>query len=110
MNDVVLLGADAKAQAIAFALCMLCGVAGGAFCLLYFRRGSFFERALTDFFATIMAGGGFVLCMEFVLNGKFELFGAVAYALGALVLPSIFLLARKLLAKQKLDKKRRNMS
>ena len=47
------------------------------------------ERALTDFFATVCIGGLFIVCVEFFLDGKFELYGFVAYVLGVLPIPLI---------------------
>lgn len=90
------LGANASAQAISFALCFAIGLAGGVAALLYLRKARPFERALTDFVATLIIGALFVISIEFVLNGKFELYGAAAFVLGTLLIP--------LIAKKTLDK------
>mgnify|MGYP007007441098 FL=1 len=83
------LGANAKAQAICFALCLAAGVVAGVFALLYFKKGGFFEKVLVDFFATCALGAGFILCVEFFMQGCPSLYGVAAYALGACVLPLI---------------------
>ncbi len=83
------LGANAKAQAICFALCLAAGVVAGVFALLYFKKGGFFERVLVDFFATCAIFVGFILCVEFFMQGCPSLYGIAAYALGACVLPLI---------------------
>jgi len=83
------LGANAKAQAICFALCLAAGVVAGVFALLYFKKGGFFEKVLVDFFATCALGAGFILCVEFFMQGCPSLYGIAAYALGACVLPFI---------------------
>lgn len=81
------LGANALEQATAFALCLAIGLCGGIVALLYLRKARPLERALTDLFATVCIGGLFLICIEFVLNGKFELYGAGAYFAGVSVLP-----------------------
>lgn len=90
------LGANAKLQAIRFALCLLVGLASGIFALLYFRKSSTAERALTDCFATLAIGGIFVVCVEFFLDGKFEIYGAVAYILGCAIIPCVYKLIKRL--------------
>ncbi len=90
------LGANASAQAIGFALCFAIGLAGGVVALLYLRKARPLERALTDLVATVVIGALFVISIEFVLNGKFELYGAAAFVLGTLIFP--------LIAKKTIDK------
>lgn len=90
------LGANASAQAISFALCFAIGLAGGVVALLYLRKARPLERALTDLVATVVIGALFVISIEFVLNGKFELYGAAAFVLGTLIFP--------LIAKKTIDK------
>lgn len=84
------LGANAKSQAICFGFCLLAGLVSGIFALLYFRKSSVAERILTDAFATILIAGVFLLCVEFVLDGKIELYGAISYALGVCFIPFIY--------------------
>lgn len=89
-SQTIYLGANAKAQAICFALCFLVGLASGIIALLYFRKANPLERALTDFVATVLIGGAFLVCVEFFLDGKAELYGAIAFALGATVIPVVY--------------------
>lgn len=81
------LGANAKVQLVRFALCLALGLVAGVFALLYLRRARPAERALADFFATVCIGGLFAVCVEFFLDGKFELYGLLAFILGALPFP-----------------------
>lgn len=94
-------GANAAEQAIKFALCLAAGVVAGTAALLYLRKASFAERFLTDLFATLCLGGGFVVCVEFILGGKPELFGAIAYSLGAALLPTVVAKVKKVLRKRR---------
>lgn len=84
------LGANAKVQAICFSLCLLAGFISGIFALLYFRKSSVAERILTDAVATILIAGVFLLCVEFILDGKIEIYGAIAYTFGVCVIPFIY--------------------
>ena len=95
--DTFYLGANAKVQAIRFALCLALGLASGIIALLYLRKARPVERALTDFFATVCIGGLFIVCMEFFLDGKFELYGLAAFVLGIVPIP---LITRKLLMRK----------
>ena len=92
------LGANASVQAVRFALCLALGLVSGIIALLYLRKARPVERALTDFFATVCIGALFAVCVEFFLDGKFELYGLAAYVLGLLPIP---LIVRKLLAKKR---------
>ncbi len=92
------LGARAGEQAAAFGLCFAAGLVAGIVGLLYLRRSSASERILCDLFATLAIGAGALACCEFFLGGKPELYGVVAYALGASVLP---LLVRKISRRKK---------
>ncbi len=87
-------GANAASQAVRFSLCLLAGIASGAVALLYFRKARPLERALTDFFATVVIGGIFIICIEFFLNGKPELYGAAAFLAGTALVPTVFLKIR----------------
>lgn len=89
------LGARAEAQAAAFGLCFAAGIAAGIFALLYFRRSNFAERVLSDLFATLALAAGAVLCAEFFLDGKPELYGIAAYLAGASVLPIAYKAIKK---------------
>lgn len=97
LADVFYLGANAKVQAVRFALCLALGLAAGIIALLYLRKARPVERALTDFFATVCIGGLFIVCLDFFLDGKFELYGLTAFALGIIPIP---LIARKLLVRR----------
>ena len=97
LADTFYLGANAKVQAIRFALCLALGLASGIIALLYLRKARPVERALTDFFATVCIGGLFIVCMEFFLDGKFELYGLAAFVLGIVPIP---LITRKLLMRK----------
>jgi len=88
------IGANAASQAVRFALCLLAGLASGTVALLYFRKARPIERALTDFFATVVIGGIFIICIEFFLNGKPELYGAAAFIGGTALVPLAFLKIR----------------
>lgn len=92
------LGANAKEQAVRFALCLAVGLAAGVIALLYLRKARPFERALTDFFATVCIGALFIVCLEFFLDGKPELYGICAYAISTLAVPFC---ARKLISLKK---------
>lgn len=97
LADTFYLGANAKVQAIRFALCLALGLASGIIALLYLRKARPVERALTDFFATVCIGGLFIVCLEFFLDGKFELYGLTAFVLGILPIPII---TRKIIARK----------
>lgn len=84
------LGANAKTQAICFVLCFAIGLIAGVFALLYFKKSRFFERALTDFFATCAIGLGLFCCIEFFMQGYAALYGICAYFLGVCTLPFLF--------------------
>ena len=101
----IALGANAKQQAICFAVCLAAGIAAGTFGLLYLRRGTRAEKILLDLFATLCIAGGFILCTEFVLGGKPELYGLAAYALGAAALPLAVTAARRAQKKREKHKK-----
>lgn len=88
LSETLHLGANAEVQAVRFALCLVAGLAAGVVALLYLRKTRPVERALTDLFATVCIGALFLLCVEFVLDGKFELYGIVAYLLGTAALPA----------------------
>lgn len=78
----VSIGANAQSQLVCFLLCLAFGCLGGAFGLLYLRKASFFERVLTDFFATICIGGAFFLALEFAMSGQIRFYGVVGYLSG----------------------------
>lgn len=89
-QEMVYLGANAKIQLVRFALCLAAGLVAGVIALLYLRKARPFERALTDLFATLCIGGIFIACIEFILDGKIELYGALAYLAGTVSLPIAF--------------------
>ena len=89
LADTLYLGANAKTQAIRFGLCLALGLAAGIIALLYLRKARPVERALTDMFATLCIGGLFIVCLEFFLDGKPELYGFAAYAMGCASIPLI---------------------
>jgi len=95
------LGANAQNQAICFAFCLLAGLAGGLFALLYLRKAKPVERALTDFFATVCISGAFIACVEWIMQGKIQLYGVFAFGLGVFLPP--FLLSK---IKNRVRKKR----
>ncbi len=95
------LGANAKAQAICFALCLAAGLVAGVFALLFTRKAGFFERALTDLFATAAICAGFVCCVEFFMQGKVSLYGVCAYVIGVTALPLLLSKIRKKRRKNK---------
>jgi len=95
ISQTFYLGANAKVQAVRFALCLALGLAAGIIALLYLRKAAPAERALTDFFATVCIGGLFIVCVEFFLDGKPELYGFVAYGLGTAAVP---LTAKKIIS------------
>ena len=92
------LGANAGVQAVRFALCLAVGLIAGIIALLYLRKARPVERALTDFFATVCIGILFVVCLEFFLDGKPELYGVASYLFGTAVIP---LLVKKLMSRKK---------
>ena len=95
------LGANAKTQAVKCAVCLAIGIAVGIVGLLYFRKSSVAERFLTDLFATLLIGGGYVAVLLLLFGGKFELYGIVSYAIGASTVPCIFKTVKKLRSKKK---------
>ena len=99
--SVPYLGANAKTQAICFALCVATGLVAGVFALLYTRKAGFFERALTDLFATAAICAGFVCCVEFFMQGKASAYGVCAYVLGVTALPLLLSKIRKKRRKNK---------
>lgn len=76
------IGANALSQLICFSLCFAFGIGGGVFSLLYLRKASFFERVLTDFFATVCIGGIFILALEFAMHRQILFYGVIGYCLG----------------------------
>lgn len=90
------LGANAKGQAICFALCFAAGLVAGFFALLYTKKASFFERALLDLFATGVIGAIFICCIEFFMQGLPSFYGVLAYVSGTAVLPLIVKKIRKI--------------
>lgn len=103
LSQTLYLGANAKEQAISFALCLAVGLAAGIIALLYLRKARPVERALTDFFATLCIGALFLICIEFFMGGKIEPYGCMAFAMGIFPVPAIY---RKLRAKLKGRKKK----
>lgn len=95
------LGANAKTQAICFAFCLLAGLAGGLFALLYLRKSKPLERALTDLFATVCIGGIFIVCTEWIMQGKIQLYGVFAFFAGVSTPPFLFSKIKKRLRKKK---------
>lgn len=87
LSQTFYLGANAKVQIVRFALCLAVGLGAGIIALLYLRKARPAERALTDLFATCVIGALFAVCLEFFLDGKFELYGLLAYALGVIPIP-----------------------
>ncbi len=85
----IYLGASAKAQGICFALCFVVGLGGGVIALLYYNKNNGIERIIIDLIATLMIGGLYILCQEFFMDGKFEIYSLVAYSLGTLIIPLI---------------------
>lgn len=81
------IGASALSQLVCFALCFAFGLAGGVLALLYLRKASFFERLLTDLFATLCIGGCFIACLKVAMGGSITLYGAVGFILGTISLP-----------------------
>lgn len=86
----ITLGANALAQFVRFIISIACGIPSGVVALLYFRKSGKIEQALTDFFATAVIGAVFAVVIEFIFGGKFELYAAVAYLLGVIIVPLIF--------------------
>ena len=84
------LGAGTKVQATNFGICLAVGILVGIVVLLYFRKSSKAERFVTDFFATLCLGGGYIAVVQIVFGGKFEPYGLFAYAVGAAVIPCTF--------------------
>lgn len=97
LSQTFYLGANAKVQLVRFALCLALGLAAGVIALLYLRKARPAERALTDFFATVCIGALFAVCLEFVLDGKFELYGLAAFVLGVIPIPAV---TRRVLSKR----------
>ena len=99
-KQAIALGANTRAQLVNFAVCLAVGCAAGIVALLYFRRSSVAERFVTDLFATLVTGGGYIAVVMFVFGGKFELYGLVSYALGVCVLPAVYIAVKRLRAKK----------
>lgn len=97
LSQTFYLGANARVQLVRFALCLALGLAAGVIALLYLRKARPAERALTDFFATVCIGALFAVCLEFFLDGKFELYGLAAFVAGALPIP---LTTRKIMTRR----------
>lgn len=106
-GDYIVLGANARAQAVLFALCFAAGLAAGVAGLLYLRRGSTAERILTDLFATLLIAAGAILCIEFIMDGAIEFYGVVAYLLGASVIPFAAAKLRAAMRKRKESRDKR---
>lgn len=95
------LGANAGLQAAKFALCLAVGTAVGLVALLYFRKSEKAERFVTDLFATLVLGGGYIFCIHFFFEGKFEFYGLAAYVLGTAIIPAIFKGVQRILSKRR---------
>lgn len=76
------IASNALSQLICFALCLAFGICGGIFGLLYLRKSSFFERILTDFFATVCIGGAFIAAFEVAMKGQLHFYGIVGFISG----------------------------
>lgn len=68
--------------------------------MLYFRKANFFERILTDFFATVCMGGAFIGAVEVAMQGQIRFYGIIGYLSGV----AIVLFFCKLLHRQKINK------
>ena len=104
LSQTFYLGANAKVQLVRFALCLALGLAAGVIALLYLRKARPFERALTDLFATLCIGGLFIVCIEFFLDGKIELYGAIAYLAGTACVPFVFRKITRIIQKRRKNK------
>ena len=104
-TQTISLGANAKLQAAKFAICLGIGLLLGIVALLYFRKSSHAERFVTDLFATLCLGGGYIACLEIVFGGKFELYGLTSYLLGTVVVPAIYAKVKRIIAKRQADLK-----
>ena len=102
------LGANATVQLVRFALCLALGLAAGVIALLYLRKAQPFERAMTDLFATLCIGGLFIICIEFFLDGKIELYGAIAFAAGTASIPTAFKTISAVIRKRRKNKSGEN--
>ena len=100
-TNALSLGANAGLQAAKFALCLAVGTAVGIIALLYFRKSGKAERFLTDLFATLVLGGGYIFCLHFFFEGKFELYGLVSYLVGTTIIPAIFKALQRILSKRR---------
>lgn len=105
LSQTFYLGANARVQAVRFALCLAVGLAAGVIALLYLRKARPLERALTDLFVTVCIGALFILCVEFFLDGRIELYGIVAYLSGVAALPAA---VRKIHSVLRKKRKRKN--
>lgn len=97
----IYLGANAPMQLKGLGLCFATGLGFGLIALLYLRKAGKLERALTDLFATLALGAGFLMCAELFLGGVPELYGLVGYLAGTAALPLIAATVRKRLSKRK---------
>ena len=105
LSQTFYLGANAKVQLVRFALCLALGLAAGVIALLYLRKARPFERVITDLFATLFIGGLFIICIEFFLDGKIELYGAIAYLAGTAGVPFLFRKISRLIHRTKNHRK-----
>ena len=92
--SAVSLGANAAEQGIDFAIGLALGLAAGIFALIYLRRSSGLERALTDLFATLAIAAIYILAAEFIYGGEIELHTLISYLIGVAMLPSVVRFAR----------------
>lgn len=99
------IGANALNQLICFLSCLGFGCCGGVFCLLYLRKASFFERILTDFFATVCMGGVFLLSLDVAMCGKMCFYGIAGYILGVVFVLFLGKLAYRNTSNRKRNKK-----
>lgn len=95
------LGANAKEEAICFALCFVLGIGAGIIALLFLRKARPMERALTDFVACIGITGVFLCAVEYVMDGRVRAYGAIAFTLGTAILPFTLSRIRKRVRKTK---------
>ncbi len=89
------LGANAKEQAIIFALCFCAGLVGGIISLLFLRKARPVERAFTCFFACVGIACAFVATVEFIMQGKILFYGTIGYAIGVFVPPIVTIKIKK---------------
>lgn len=86
----MILGVSWGGQFVSAIISFAFGIAGGVPAMLFFRKSSFLEQILTDFFACVVLLALYVLSVEVGSKGQLSVYSGVAFLCGIAVLTAIF--------------------